>query len=780
MAAKNPGFDREGKFQLEVPLDASRIQDFTPDRGLKVVVLGAGGETKEQVVKFEKGGAARAVFSFAERPARLRVVVGPETATAEQLQGLQTLSAEVTGRQWGDKAQFSLAPILISNYYWRWWWRWCRRYKITGRVVCANGNVVAGAQVCAYDVDYWWWWWSKDLVGCATTDANGAFEIDFTSCCGWWPWWWWRRRLWLLNPDLVDRIHGVLRQDLRLTKIPIPDPHPDPEIFRTLLRTHSGVRTPVRQLQLPAKLTKSRGLAGADFDPATLDGIRTDLLKVLPPAQEFERLRLWPWYPWYPWWDCDADLIFRVTQNCNGTEKVIVNETIWDTHWDVPTDFNVTLSANDQACCVAPPCGEDCPSGECLLPSDICLDNIGSIGGNEGATAASPVGLLYPAQGTTLSYAADRPYAGSVPLFGQFGDLAQVDYYELLVYYAGNGTPSSPDPVLPATPLDISATTFTPVPIPTYGGFDRAHLIFDPLPHWPSVPFHVQPISDGATDHNVIETIEHYEANNGSQLWDSASFYLLGYLNTAGNLPNGTYYLQLRGWKRPGPTGNLTNPQILPICGTQNDPNPMPNYWAVTIDNQLVTGGPTDVNGLACGPGTVHVCTGQPESQIRQVQIQHQDGSFTQVGACANVCVVDTDNLVIDFVAYDPDGYLGYYTLDVVYGDSLLINLLGLAGATLAASPAPAPYAPATSQYGPDYGSALQAPQNASAPWWVGGSIRLTVPANLAFPETCAYDVQLYVHKRTISGCDHGFWNQYNASGWSFTIVNPCPASAVG
>jgi hypothetical protein len=784
MPANNAGSDkdRNGKFRLEIPLDASKIQDVGTDRGVKVAVFNPQGQVQEQVVRFDKGGAARVAFNFAERPASLRVVVGPETASADQLKGLQTLMADVPSRQWSDKGQLVLNPIVISNYYWLWWLRWCRRYKITGRVVCPNGGVVAGAQVCAYDVDWWWWWWSKDLVGCATTDVNGAFEIDFTRCCGWWPWWWWEQRVWQLNPGLVDRILPVLRQDPRLTKIPVPSPQPDPQIFQSLISAPGGM--PNRQGQRRQLATPgSRSLSGSNFDPGVLDSLRTNLLKALPPAPELERLRLWPWWPWSPWWDCDADIVFTVTQNCHGNQ-VIVDENIWDAHNDIPADFNVTLTASENACCTAPPCGDDCPSGDCMLPTDICSDNIGSIGGNEGA-AASPVGLFNPGQGLSLSYGADRPYSGSVPIYGQWGDLANVDYYELLVYYAGDGTPGFPDPVVPPLPLPsppFPSADYSPMSTPAFGGFERQHLVYTPLPNWPYVPFLVQPISDGTVNHNVIETIAHYEADNGPQLWDSATLYLLAVMNTVNNLPNGTYYLQLRGWQRPGGTGNLTNPQILPICGTQDSSNPVPNYFVVTIDNQSVTSGPTDINGLPCGLGTVHVCTGQPESAILGAQILHQDGTVTPIGACGNVCIVSTDQLLLDIAAYDPDAYLAYYTLQVVYGASLVVDLLAIA-TKLEASPAPAPWAPATSLVGPDYGSALA--QGASAPWWTGGSIRVTVPAAQAFPETCAYDVQLYVHKRTIggggaSGCDGGFWNQYNLSELSFTIVNPCPGSAVG
>ncbi len=788
MSVKNPIFGKfaEGKYKLQVLLDASGVQDFKPERELKVAVYNAAGRFSEQTVKFERNGGARATFTFGERPGNLRVVIGPGNATLEQLRGLQTLAVEVPARMWAGKDQLELGPIIISNYYWRWWWAWCRNFKITGKVVCANGDPVPGAQVCAYDVDWWWWWWSKDLLGCATTDIHGAFEIDFTHCCGWWPWWWWEQRIWRLNPELVNRLMGVLRQDPRFTKIPIPSPHPDPQIFESLLGSLTGDPT---QLMQPAGARQSRSQSRGAFDPTTLDSLRTDLLKTLPPAPEFEHLRLWPWWPWRPWWDCDVDVVFEVTQNCQGANQVIVDESVWDAHQDIPTNFNITLTANQLACCAAH-CMEDCPDGNCLLPTDICGENVGSIGGNYGAIAASPVGLLNPGEGLSINYAADRPYSGSVPIYGAWGSQTNIDYYELMVYYAGDGTPPPPlknqYPVIPPSPLPvppIASSAYSALSVPAFGGFSRTHLVFTPLPNWPSVLFNVQSLSDGTQMHNVVETIAHYEAVNGPQLWDSGTFNLLFVLNSLNNLPNGTYYLQVQGWERPGTTGNLKNPQILPICGTEDFDTPVPNYWVLTIDNQVATVGPFDPDGLPCGVGTVHLCTGQPETEILQVQILHNDGTVTTVGACGNICIVDTDQLQIDFVAYDPDAYLAYYDLQLVYGSSLLKDLLTLPGATLSASTIPPVYAPAAAQVGPNYLSALSAPQNASAPWWSGGAIRLVVNAAAAFPETCAYDLQLIAHKRTIGGggqggCDGGYWNQYNISELSFTIVNPCPPAS--
>jgi hypothetical protein len=108
----------------------------------------------------------------------------------------------------------------------------------------------------------------------------------------------------------------------------------------------------------------------------------------------------------------------------------------------------------------------------------------------------------------------------------------------------------------------------------------------------------------------------------------------------------------------------------------------------------------------------------------------------------------------------------------VLYGASLVIDLLAIPGATLTPSPVPPPWCPAAAQVGPDYGAALA--EGATAPWWSGGAIRLEVNAAAAFPETCAYDMQLYAYKRTIVDCDHDY-DQYNESDLSFTIVNPCP-----
>jgi len=738
------------KFAVEVPLDASGIKDFKSDRPVKVVAYTrSGAVASSATVRLDEKGHGVARLAFKENPGGVRVVVGPENASDQELAYLQSISVNVaSNRLRGDVLR--LDPIIISAYYW-WWWRWwCRDYTITGRLVCADGSPVPGATVCAYDVDWWWWWLSEEQVACATTDATGSFQMTFRRCCGWFWWWWWERRHWVVDPYLSERIVPILQKAPGIRRPPLPDPPPDLTIFESILAQTGSTRgNPVPAPVAALQRTKSA------INPSALENLRPQLLERLPHSQELERLRVWPWWPWWPWWDCDADIIFRATQNCNGQNRVILSENIFQTRFDIPAQLNVTLIANSEACCLSQPCQDDnCPPGDCILPIDICSFTSASVGGNPGASnAPATIGYENPGGATPGNPWGDRPFSGAVLLGTNFGDAFSGDYYEF--EWATS-----------------SAGPWSAMPPAADGAFYRYFWDAGLVQH--SVLFKPEPINSPDGIRTVFESRQHYEANNSIGIgWDVCPGCnygtLMQWLTAGTGFGNGTYYLRLKAWTRPGNAGDLSGKRIVPFCPVTNPPDD--NYVVLMIDNRPDPGpGAGHPLDHPCGLGTVHVCTTQPDCNIFAVSINGQP-----VGPCSSVAVKDSDAVEIDFMVHDPDGMLAFYSLACNYDLNLsedLIDVNGVHIGTIAPGPAASlasSWIGPAAQVGPDYGSALAPPQNATAPYWYGGTIRLSTTVGALFPKTCCYQLQLWVYKRNIVDCGGSYF--YNVTELSFTVI---------
>src|SRR5271169_3829846 len=113
------------RFVLEVPLDATGIKDFKPDRQVKVVAYNRqGAAVSSAVAEFDAKGNGRATLGFKENPGGLRVVVGPESASEEDLKYLQTLAVNVSPSQWKEGTTTGISAIVITPYYWDWWIWW--------------------------------------------------------------------------------------------------------------------------------------------------------------------------------------------------------------------------------------------------------------------------------------------------------------------------------------------------------------------------------------------------------------------------------------------------------------------------------------------------------------------------------------------------------------------------------------------------------------------------------------------------------------------------------
>jgi hypothetical protein len=701
------------RYAIEIPLDASSVEDFKPDKGVKVLVKDKKGAIQSQVAKLDGKGQGAATFSFSEHPGALQVVVGPEEATDQEIQGLQTISFAVSARQWIGKERLQLRPILISAYYWWWWWRWCRTFTITGRVICADGSPVPGAKVCAYDVDRWWIWSSIQQVGnCETTDINGAFTIKFRWCCGWWPWWWWRFRTWNINPLLTDRINTVLQQAPNVRLQPLTSSQPGLSAFKGLLAEEG--------LDLDKPLTAT--------DADKLEVVRTQLVKKLPASAELAQLRIWPWWPWRPWWDCTPDIIFKVTQDCITPGTVIVDEDVSDTRWDIPNPLNVTLIANEKACCrpICPP-GQVCDEGECLLITQVCGDPINEIGGNLGAPAA-PAGYLRPggvAPGSP-TYNGDRPYADTITITKNTGDMVGVDYYEV-EYFNG--------------------ATWGPVPPGAAVSFSRRWMLL-PGATTGDEPFPFISMPDAASvPHTVVESREHFENTHYGDWWPGSGF-RFWIVNETLLLPldstkfaDGTYQFRVVGWQLGG-SGELINPKVIPVCGTEKD-----NNLVLTFDNRVVTAVGHDPSHN-CGGG-IHTCTLEPDTHISEVRI-----NGVKVNPCDTVNARD-GILEIDFLAHDPDKHLGGYSLVATYGLSSVVNLLDQPSSSVTPLVAGIQTGWNAGDANGTYGVALS--QGATAPHWGGGKYTLRINVTEAFPIPCCYQFELRAWKRTVVGCYHGY-----------------------
>ncbi len=737
----DPGKDAPG-FELFVPLDASAVGGDGQVAEVQVLARTKAGATYAQTVKLSPKQTALAKLQFESKPAAVTLYVGPAGASPEQLQGMQTITRTLSLAQVA-KPQLKLPAISIGTYYWRWWLYRCRRFTIRGRVVCPDGSPVPGAKVCASDVDWWWWWSSQQELACTTTNENGEFQMSFFWCCGYLPLWWWRHRQWQLNTSLAAHVVESLRQHPQLAELPEPTPKPDLEVFARLLDQRAQAP---QSSQLLAALGNSAALARAPraananlpttIDPSVLDMLRPALLPNLKATPALERLRVWPWFPWHPWWDCSPDIVFKVTQECDGETRVIVDEQLADVRPNIPQDLDVTLVAKD-ACCIEPVCD---PEGECVVISSVCHALLSRVAGNPGALAATPPGYL-DSSSLATGPARDRPFGGNIRIDGVFGLGANTDYYAFEW-------------------SDDDGVSFSPMPAAAAGGFTRAYWgpklgTSDP-PAFHSVAFNFTNI-DG---HLVVESRAHFEAQNEPTSWGLTRFWvsnrdLLMYWKTLNNHADGRYHLRIQRYAED--EGSLDLLPILPLCGTEDD-----NQLVLVVDNRVEGAASGHPATHPCGPGTVHLCTREPDTDILRVLI---DG--VPVSPCDVIHGQAGKELRIEFYAHDPDGHLADIALTAHWGDSAVKNLLPL-GTLIPGSGSPAPV-PDALQVGPHYGAAIT--QGASAPTWHGGVMTLIVPdMSLALPATCAYQLDLRARKRTVVNCGHSLWNHHNRSEYSFTV----------
>lgn len=108
-------------FRLDVLLDASGIKEFKPNRAVKVLAIDNTGETHVAFAEFDALGKGDATLLFEEAPGDLRLVLGPVSASTEQMKKFWPLCVEVPSRKWIGTRRLKLTAIRISAFQW-WWW----------------------------------------------------------------------------------------------------------------------------------------------------------------------------------------------------------------------------------------------------------------------------------------------------------------------------------------------------------------------------------------------------------------------------------------------------------------------------------------------------------------------------------------------------------------------------------------------------------------------------------------------------------------------------------
>ncbi len=694
---------------ITVPLDLSRVaHDLTTTDTVKVVAQATDGRivsttinAAEARITAEKPTAS-AKLTFDTDPGTVKVALGPDSATDAEILSADTIGRTIPGRFF-DGRTIDLTPIQIGPWYWERWRRWCRTITVTGRVVCADGLPVPGATVTAYDIDWWFLWTSKQYAASATTGPDGTFTMEFRWCCGLFPWWWWfQNRPWVFDPHLAERIGkvldpGVLEVDRGpVARLAAPTTQPSLAVVAPLLAKADLGTVTGDVLTRPL----------AELEPKILDRARELLVKDLPVAPDLQRLGIWPWAPWAPWRDCSPDLVFSVTQSCGNGPVVVLDEGVDQTRWDVPDRLDVTLVAGENACCVAPPTGEDC-----LVVDTVCGAELGHVAGNDGAPATPAAVEGYLVTGTDgVDQALDIPFGGVVTVTHNPSDLVGLDYY---------GFEYSTD----------AGATWQPLPQGSLQSFARSWKDFDPShpQHDGDVAF--APVA--VAGYGVYETRRHFEDNHfgdwaptGQRYWLSPNWSTLLVLNSA-TLPDGHYRFRVVEFTASGPD-SFTGPTPARGC---DDRQPA---FALTLDNRVITAIGHDP-GHNCGG--VHVCTVEPDTAIVAVRIDGQP-----VEPCDMVARGD-GTVEIEILAHDPDGHLGSFTLTSHWGVSNSRDLTALGTVSCTSG-------------GPDATSYSQAlAGGATRPTWTGGTFVVKLPVTVAFPDRCCYLLRLEAVKRTLDSC---------------------------
>ncbi len=683
--------------------------------------------TQGNTILGEAAVSASGTFQFhvvpklASEPA-VFVVLGPKGLDSQSLASHADLPriALAKARQHeagGIKVDF--ASLEISDKLIDPWWIWCREYTVSGTLQTAAGCAI-GAEVTVYNVTSGVSGLVETAIITVPTGADGSFTATFNWCSSrfcWWPCWpfWWHCWPWWWELDLLAVIESVER------RIQVQSPGTPQVAFSNI--------APLRQPNT-ADLMTGVGLLGSrastELKP---DSARTALI-----ASKFADPRIREIFPWW-WWCCEnPNIVFSAAQ---GTTIILNEDPNTSTRWCFASGQTVLLTGNSEslgACQVGT--GGDCGFAWTAVggepPDAVLVENI-SMGYANGSGGSC----------------SNLAFAGSLNLNGVFsGDCTS--FYQVL---AGNWDGN------PARGGSAPGSTFPSL----------AENLVNYVTIWrDAIKLPVQyevtlgPCSYNSHD-NLYVTLS--ERQNTAVPLPAAVLAQIGNFPTLGP---GDFVM---GWAYPDlvltvPAGDLISPALT-------------GGVSLTVAPYDINANEIPAAGFDLGPDLTLMIDATPltTAAIDWVHVYNADGSAAiQTAASSSECpayqITAGGYALIHTTVVDDAGHLCEYYIQTQYGD----------GSYAAATPSDRDYAqavstftqPSVSQlYGVDavYGVPNDLPLppppflSAATNWmYVGGGDTIRVD----IPQSCCYDFQLWVSKRTTNGQDS------TCSGWNpaFQTVN--------
>ncbi len=632
-------------------------------------------------------------------------VLGPQGLDSQSLEShtdLPRIALTNAGRTNTGALNIDFATLNVNDKLLEPWWIWCREYTVSGTLLTAAGCPI-GAEVTVYNVISGVTGLTRTAIATVPTNSDGSFTASFNWCSErfcWWPCWpvWWRCWPWWWELDILAVIENIE------SRLAVQSPGGS--------RLATANVAPMRQ-PLAADLMTGVGLAGSRVAAELKqDSARTALI-----ASKLANERIREIFPWW-WWCCqNPNIVFSANQ---GSTIILDEDPNTSTRWCFASGQTVTLTGNSQSLGACPVnTGGDC---------GFAWTSVGSEPPN--AVLADDISMGY-AIGSGAC--ANLAFAGSLNLNGVFSNDCTAFYQVLGAQWDGD----------PARGGSLVGS-FLPI----------AESLYNYVTIWrdalgTSVPYKVKL---GPFTFNSLDSLYTTLPQRQSATTPAA---VLAQIGAFPSLGPGDFVM---GWAWPDlvltvPAGDLISPATT-------------GGASLSVAPYDVTGAPIPSADFKLGPElTLTIDTTPVSAVIDWVQVYNPDGSAaTQTKGSSTVCpayeVKPGGYALIHTTVVDGAGHLGEYYIQTQYGD-------GLYAAAIPSdrdyAQAPATFTPHSlvQPYGVDAGYAAPnaappppppppAPQTPGANDWMftgGGDI-----TQVFIPQSCCYDFQLWVCKRTTDG----------------------------